>query len=403
MSGQISRHAGYNTCKQRYNYHEAYKKRLRKKRIKQQKMARLRFFTILFLILLFALPKIFINTYNHLFINRIKNSAIKIPEYSEELYDQYFTDSKFFPDAKMNFLNKTNKYLANNLFLDHKTIKPVSGNESRMMKPIEIKDSMHTLTHTLNYLAKQYSSIEPGIFIWDFATGNYVSINGDKQFATASIIKISILLELFKQIEKGDIHLSQTLPMHDFEKAIGSGSLQYLKSGTSFSVKNLAQLMIRSSDNTASNMLLYKLGGSNELNKAMRQWGLNKSYIANWLPDLKGTNVSTPKEIATMLYNIEKTNFLDFNSKLNIIKIMSKVRNTSLIRAGIPRGSRADFYHKTGDIGSMLGDAGVVTMPSGRKYIIVIMANRPWNSYSAKQFIIKASRRTYNAFLHNNM
>ncbi len=366
-------------------------------------MARLRFFTILFLILLFALPNIFINTYNDLFISRIKNSAIKIPEYTEKIYDKFFSQSKFFPDSKMYFLNKTNKYLANNLFLDHKTVKPVLSPKKRVMSPIEMNDSMYTLTHSLNDLLKDYCNIEPGIFIWDFASGDYVSINGDKQFATASIIKIPILLELFKQVEKGDVALNEKLPMHDFQKAMGSGNLQYMKSETEFSVKNLAKLMIRQSDNTASNMLLYQLGGTNELNNAMKKWGLNKTSMANWLPDLKGTNVSTPKEIATMLYNIEKTNFLDFNSKLDIIKIMSKVRNASLIRTGIPQGSSADFYHKTGDIGSMLGDAGVVTMPTGRKYIIVIMVNRPWNSYSAKQFIIKASRQTYNAFLHNNM
>ena len=45
----------------------------------------------------------------------------------------------------------------------------------------------------------------------------------------------------------------------------------------------------------------------------------------------------------------------------------------------------------------MLGDAGTVIMPDGRKYIIVIMVNRPWNDYAAKQFINEASEATYKA------
>ncbi len=47
----------------------------------------------------------------------------------------------------------------------------------------------------------------------------------------------------------------------------------------------------------------------------------------------------------------------------------------------------------------MLGDAGVVALPDGRKYIIAIMVKRPWNSFAAKEFIIEASKITYNAYV----
>ena len=73
---------------------------------------------------------------------------------------------------------------------------------------------------------------------------------------------------------------------------------------------------------------------------------------------------------------------------------MSHVKNDRLIPAGL--GVGADFMHKTGDIGKMLGDAGIVYAPNGKKYIVVILANRPYNSPKGKEFIIEASRIIYN-------
>ena len=72
---------------------------------------------------------------------------------------------------------------------------------------------------------------------------------------------------------------------------------------------------------------------------------------------------------------------------------MSHVKNDRLIPQGLGKG--ATFLHKTGDIGTMLGDAGIVFMPNGRKYIVVIMANRPYNSPKGKDFIQQASKIIY--------
>ena len=73
---------------------------------------------------------------------------------------------------------------------------------------------------------------------------------------------------------------------------------------------------------------------------------------------------------------------------------MNHVHNDRLIQAGLGKGSV--FYHKTGDIGTMLGDAGIVVTPSGQKYIVVILANRPHNAVEGKDFIVKASEIIYN-------
>jgi beta-lactamase class A len=108
-----------------------------------------------------------------------------------------------------------------------------------------------------------------------------------------------------------------------------------------------------------------------------------------------GTNHSTAKEMAQMLYNIDlNEQFLTDASRNKIYNYMSHVHNDRLIQAGLGEGSV--FYHKTGDIGTILGDAGIVVTPSGKRYIVVILAKRPHNAPQGKEFIVKASEIIYN-------
>ena len=71
------------------------------------------------------------------------------------------------------------------------------------------------------------------------------------------------------------------------------------------------------------------------------------------------------------------------------------VRNT-LLPVGLEPG--AIIAHKTGDIKTVLGDAGIIDMPNGKRYIASILVKRPDNSTKAKEFIQKASNTTYQYF-----
>ena len=153
--------------------------------------------------------------------------------------------------------------------------------------------------------------------------------------------------------------------------------------------------MITEYDNYATTMLMAKVGSMTDVNQAIRYWGLKYTYVQTWLPDLTGTNKTTARDMATMLYNIDANDkFLTEESRAKILNYMGHVHNNRLIHAGL--GPGAVFLHKTGDIGKMLGDAGIVIAPNGKKYIVVILANRPHNSIAGKEFIVKASEIIYN-------
>ena len=149
------------------------------------------------------------------------------------------------------------------------------------------------------------------------------------------------------------------MPLTEYYRSEGSGSLQFKARNSEYTIDELARRMITESDNSATNMLMAKVGSMTDVNQAIRDWGLKHTEVHTWLPDLGGTNHTTAREMATMLYNIdENSNFLTESSRSRMLNYMGHVHNNRLIHAGL--GPGAVFLHKTGDIGSMLGDAGIV-------------------------------------------
>ncbi len=287
----------------------------------------------------------------------------------------------------------TANYLSNHWFLGHRSLEGAETKKPLMTSLVE-GNELSGLESQLNNLIALYPSIKPSIYVWDYETGNYVDINANEIYPTASIIKLPVLVELFRAIEQNNLTIYDEMPLTEYYRTEGSGSLQFKAANSKYTIDTLARMMITESDNSATNMLIAKLGSMTEVNSAIRDWGLKHTYIQTWLPDLGGTNHSTARDMATILYNIDNPKFLSTSSREKIFDYMGHVHNNRLIAAGLPAG--ATFLHKTGDIGKMLGDAGIVYAPNGKKYIVVIFAHRPHNSPLGKEFIVKASEVIYN-------
>ncbi|MGD9581672.1 MAG: serine hydrolase [Vampirovibrionia bacterium] len=353
------------------------RKRIRKAYLKRQRQLAFRRF-VLFCTCLVVFFIAFVNISYKYFYLPIVNSGYEIK-------------------VDNNFFNSTEAMLTTNSFFGHKHLLTGSVNpDSYLMASMPLGRELNGLKAQLLPLAYSNKNYRVGLFIWDAQTHNYVSMRGNEAFKTASIIKIPVLIELFRHIDKGLTSISKEVPFKGYQLAAGSGSLQYQPVGNTYSLDYLAKIMIQHSDNTATNILLDEVGGSEALNDVMDQWGIQNGHMENWLPDLTGTNYMSPKDYATMLYNIGNTSFLSESSRDKSIDYMSNIKHRNFIKDGIPAGS--SIAHKTGDIGEMVGDAGIVTLPCGKKYIIVAMVERPWNSYRAKEIIKEASRITFNYF-----
>jgi len=352
-----------------------------RKNIKQQQVSRVKFLILFFIVFVLTMPAMFSSNFNNIFYRKFANRNIKIPQ-------------------DIAYINQAETMLAKNGdFMDAKLLSNINT-ENPLMKAPVLNTQMRGLTSELKYLLSIYPQLHAGIFVWDYNTGNYVDINSDEIFPTASIIKLPILFQMYRRAEKGLLNPNDKLALENYYLTSGSGFLQYSPIGRKLSYRDLATLMIQESDNTATNMILSSVGGMNEIDSEIKRWGLKSTSLSNWLPDLEGTNVSTPKEMGTILYNIGNTDLLSIKARAEIVDIMSHVKNNRLIQAGLP--ADAGFIHKTGDIGKMLGDAGVVALPDGRKYIAVIFVNRPYNSFAGKEFIVNASKTIYSAYAMHN-
>lgn len=290
-------------------------------------------------------------------------------------------------------LYPTQSYLNKDLFLGKYIVKEAEYKNSIMVDIPETTER-NGLKNRLLALTNEYSKIEPSVYVWEYSGKTFVDINADTPYPAASIIKIPVLIEMFREIEAEKFSLYDKMILEDYYRASGSGKLQYSQGGRAHTMDYLAKIMIENSDNSSTNMIISKIGGMHEVNKAMKRWGLKTTHINTWLPDLDGTNVTTAKELAKMLYNIDTTNIVSNTSKRHMANYLGHVKNNRLLQAGLP--SDALLLHKTGDIGTMLGDAGLVKTVNGKKYIVVILAKRPYNHHQGKDFIVKASEIIYN-------
>ncbi|MBD2301808.1 MULTISPECIES: serine hydrolase [Nostocales] len=281
----------------------------------------------------------------------------------------------------------------------------VSASSSEEQIPVAVSDvslfagvvplgkEIPQLRSRVQALASRYRSLDPGLFFLDLDTGNYLDFNGEKVFPAASTIKFPILIALFQEIDAGRIKLNETLVMRRDLITGGSGEFQYKRAGTRFSLLETATKMITISDNTATNMIIDRLGGKAKLNPRFRSWGLQNTVVRNLLGDFKGTNTTSAKDLVRLSALVANNRLLSDSSRGRVLNIMQRVHNTKLLPAGLGKG--AVIAHKTGTLGIVLGDAGIIQMPSGKRYLAGIFVRRPFNDLKARDFINQVSRMVY--------
>ena len=330
----------------------------------------------------FAAPHLFTKYFEPLVLNHILNRNLKL-------------NIEPYVSPHLNYLHNSHLFGQNLIVPNQKSTKTIV--------PIITSGEFTSLKSQLLNLFAKYPKMHPAVYVWEYSSANEVAINADEVFPAASIIKLPILFELFRKIDRREKDgsnstiLSKKLLYNSRNKTSGSGELQYSPLNRYYSVDYLAKIMITHSDNSATNMLIEEAGGKGAINSSLRSLGMDKIRLENRLPDLEGTNKISARQVATLLYNIDNPNFLSDKSKITIKEYMANVENRRLLQAGLP--PEAILIHKTGDIGTMLGDAGVVYAQNGRKYIVVILVKRPFNDYSARDMIQQASKIIYDNIL----
>ena len=200
------------------------------------------------------------------------------------------------------------------------------------------------------------------------------SLNPDEAFPTASIIKVPVLLEFYRQAEEGTLDPLEVRPLREEDKVGGSGVLQYLGAGsTSMTLEDYARLMINLSDNSATNVVI-DLVGMDNVNGLLERLGLETTRLVRRM-QAKGfdpdsvENLSTPRELARLMELIHRREGLSgyvCEKALNALKLDKNGVISDAVPAGI---AVAD---KSGWMGGVECDTGIVYLPT--PYAVAVMA-----------------------------
>ncbi|MBI5700697.1 serine hydrolase [Candidatus Saganbacteria bacterium] len=255
------------------------------------------------------------------------------------------------------------------------------------------KAKINQLGIRLTKLAAPYQN-KVGVCIIDLKTGLKLTINGKMLFPAASVAKVPVMAAAYHISEAGSIELSEKLLFTEKDKLGGSGVLQWMKGNREYTLKNLIRLMIVLSDNTATKMVIDRLG-TNEVNSYIKNAGLNNTNIVDATclnekpnPDM---NMTTPEDMAIMMVILQSNKFTK-QSRNEMLDFMKKQRYRWGIWKGVPRG--IVVADKTGNVEGVLNDVGIVYKKKG-SYVISIFTNGFKKKRDARKIINKISEITY--------
>jgi len=249
------------------------------------------------------------------------------------------------------------------------------------------------LSKRLAEIAATQKDLKVGAFVLVLDDGTFAQLHPDRPLSAASAIKTPILLAAFEALDQAKLSLNEALSLNKTVVGGGAGWMGGQPLGSQFSVFEVATEMIRVSDNTATNLLIQRLGGKDALNRRFVELGLEGTVINNWLPDLEGTNTTTPRDQARTIALVETGQTLSARSRDLFRQTLGTSRTDTLIPRGwlrgigggagevnaalLQKGVRA--YNKTGDIGIAYVDSALVELPDGRRVVASYMVEGPFN------------------------
>lgn len=284
---------------------------------------------------------------------------------------------------------------------------------------------------------------EVGVAVKHLESGEELYINGDTYFPMASVFKVPILVELMAQIIEGKFTLEDEISIQKSDQHLGSGMLSDLDApGIKLSIRNLINLMMMISDNSATDILLTKVGAEN-INNRLRKHGIEKITVNRTCQELimdfigmdyekyQGLSLdefsevyrkeregnpeayeearknfskvlkdqSSPYAMNRLLELIFKKEILDAESCELIVSIMLKCQTgRGRIKGELPKGT--EVAHKTGTVGGTVNDSGIIYLPDdlGQVAITVFTKDMDLKTKEVEEIIAEISRFVYDYF-----
>jgi len=263
-----------------------------------------------------------------------------------------------------------------------------------MSSPLQAND----LDTRLREMSKQIDG-RVSLYARNLDTGREVGINADEPVRTASTIKLPIACAVAKFVADGQHNWSDRLVIGAADKVSGSGVLTDFSDGESVSLRDATTLMIIVSDNTATNLILDRVGGD-AVNEYLASLGFERTRVMRkirgdgnqlkpaqgWTRDGSrpenqrfGIGVSTPREMVRLLELLEQGKIVDERSSRLVLRMLERQQ----YKDGIGRKlEQFRVASKSGSLDALRSDVGIVHTPHGRIAIAITVDGLPQIDYS---------------------
>jgi len=273
-------------------------------------------------------------------------------------------------------------------------------------KPIPLSESIWRVIDTLDG--------DFAIAYFNINSRDSILIHENEQFHAASTMKTPVMIEAFKQMQKRGLKLSDSLEIYNnFYSIVDSSTyslspendgdtLLYHYIGQKVTWENLIDLMITRSSNLATNILIDHLGAQN-VTFTMRDLGAPDIQVLRGVEDIKAynaglSNTTTAYDLMRIYVKLADYEVIDSASSQAMIDVLLNQEFNSLIPAPLPADVKV--AHKTGEITGVHHDSGIVMLPNGQRYVLVILSKNVQNMNDADKGMIEISRLVYESILH---
>lgn len=217
------------------------------------------------------------------------------------------------------------------------------------------------LMETIGDTEQNYS-----IYIYDLQNSISLGINETALHTGASINKLPILAVLYYLVQKGTIDLDRIVSLQENDiQDYGTGSIRYQKPGTQYSIKTLASLMMKQSDNTAAYILANHTIGMSMLQTILTGWGLTQTDMAN--------NKISAKDLFLLMEKMYEERVANHALTLDMFSAMKDTDFEDRIPAKLPADTTV--YHKIGTGVGVIHDVGIVVSPTTTYFAAFLFSN----------------------------
>lgn len=240
-------------------------------------------------------------------------------------------------------------------------------------------------------------------------------INAEENFHAASTMKVPVMIELFKQQEEGKINLNDSILLVNEFKSIVDGSpysmdigddsddVIYNKINTKVALKDLLYSMITVSSNLATNVLI-ELVDAKKVTVTMSDLGANKIQVLRGVEDQKAydlglSNTTTAKDLLIIMKAIATNKAGTETDCKAMVDILKDQQFNEIIPYHLPKN--VVVAHKTGSITGVHHDAGIVYLPDGKNYVLVLLSKNLEDFDKGTQQLAKISKTIYEYMMKN--